>query len=478
MSFSFDVINQSIYNQEKFEVSQPKLGQDIEVTSEYQQTLAHLRAPTTQIVFVTGGAGSGKSTLIKYIVSQTDIFGCVPVIAPTGIAALNVNGQTIHKFFKIPVIGDNEIYTSQALITLLEQQHDWSIFNKISLIIIDEVSMVRCDLLDAIDHVLKKITRRNELFGGIKVLLVGDLLQLPPISNHTTEMLLMDRGYRDKYFFNAKCLRGAISECVVLTKPFRQTESSFLALLNNIRFGRDLTTAVSEINRCYSNNETDIYSLSVTPTRALADTINLDNFNKLPGEETIFTAKTERDYVIQRLSNGEPDDTRLPAPFHLKLKDDAIVMFTKNDIDNRWVNGTIGKIRGEEIDGEIKVILVETPLGSGTIYRVNLEKWENCHYEYDQEKDEVKKISTGIYIQYPLQLAWAVTIHKCQGLTLDNINIEMGTRGAFANGQTYVALSRCTKIEGIKLTRPLTVADIKVSQEILKFYREIGAYPQ
>lgn len=475
MAHSFDAINAALYSTPATAPRQETpLPKNMQILPEYHRVCSLLEDPATPLVFVTGGAGTGKSTLIRYLVSQTDRFGHLPVVAPTGIAALNVSGQTIHKFFKIPVIADNEIYTSQALANVLQKQHDWRMLSRITTIIIDEASMLRADLLDAIDHVLKTATGKSNLFGGIKLLLVGDLLQLPPVCKNGAKEQLHNRNYRDKYFFNAKCLQGNQFESVTLTRPFRQTSQDFLALLNNIRTGTNLTETVNAINSAAAATVTAPCSLTVTPRRATADTINLQNLQALPGTELIFSAVIEGRFSYNYQTNGTPDDAKLPAPFHLKLKKDAMVMFTKNDLAERWVNGTIGKVKGTEKRDDGVTILVEAPPGSGNIYTVQQEKWEDYKYEYDQDKDEVKKTSKGAYIQYPLQLAWAVTIHKCQGLTLEAITIDLGDGGAFEEGQTYVALSRCTSREGITLKHPIRTTDIKTNQRLLDFYKNIA----
>lgn len=471
MAFSFDKIMNSLYGEKKLAVkeTQDPIPDEIIITPEYERVLELIQSQDSQVIFVTGGAGSGKSTLIRHIVKTSLSF--IPIVAPTGIAALTVGGQTIHSFFKIPVIDDDEVYSSQALTTTLEKQYDWTLFSKINLVIIDEISMVRCDLLDAVDHVLRSVTKRDRPFGGIKMLFVGDLLQLPPVKKKTTLQKLQAKGYQDMWFFNAKCLRGQTFESIELESSFRHKDDIFLRLLNNIRKGENLQPSVDEINRKCFEATLKNHVLTVTSINKDADEINISNLRKIAANTEEFTAIAEGTYKIPT-KNGEPDDRRLPSPYRLELKVGAMVMFTKNDIAKRWVNGTIGKVTGFDKENNITTILVNAPVGSNVIHRVNWEKWETMHYEYDYDLDKVKKVTTGAYVQYPLRLAWAITIHKCQSLTLDSLAIDLGS-GAFEKGQTYVALSRCTSLEGISLKRKLTLADVKISNTIIKFYKTI-----
>lgn len=438
---------------------------DITVTPEYTRVMNYLDDPSVRLIFVTGGAGSGKSTLIKHIVKTRR--QVTPVVAPTGIAALTICGSTIHSFFKIPVINDGEIYISSVLTSVLGKKQDWSLFSRLDLIIIDEISMVRCDLLDAIDHVLRSVTKRDELFGGIKMLFVGDLFQLPPIlkPKQSTANLLNAKGYQDKYFFNAKCFKEQDTEYVKLTTSFRHQDPDFMSLLNNIRQGKNLTTTLLMINRQHVPGEIGDQHLTVTARNAEADEINITKLSDIPHPEELFSA-----IVTGSFKYKDKTGENLPAPYHLTVKKGAMVMFTKNDISGRWVNGSIGIVTDIDRSGNIPAILVSTPPESKTTFRVTPEKWEEYGYHYDFNNENVVREDIGAYEQYPLRLAWAITIHKCQSLTLEKITIDLGGGGAFEEGQTYVALSRCKSLQGICLKRPLREADIKVSDKILQFY--------
>lgn len=472
-AISFDAINNKIYGTSiKSEPTLEPVQSNITITPEYTRVMQLLDDPSKRLIFVTGGAGSGKSTLIRYIV-KTRKQG-TPVTAPTGIAALTIGGSTLHSFFKLPVIGDGEIFTQGSLLSIIEKKHDWSLFNRLDLIIIDEISMVRSDMLDAIDHMLRSITKRNELFGGIKMLFVGDLFQLPPITKPKQKIinLLTEEGYHDKYFFNAKCLRGYDFECVELSTSFRHKDPDFMDLLKNIRTGKNLTTSLLILNQQHSLDTTDNNYLTVTARNKDADELNITKLQNIPHPVEEFTAIVEGKFKYKD-KNNNINDNALPSPYHLTLKKSAMVMFTKNDPTGRWVNGTIGIVTEIDRAGVTPAIVVNTPPGSSITHRVTPEKWEECKYYYDNESNKVARDVTGSYTQYPLRLAWAITIHKCQSLTLEKISIDLGDGGAFEEGQTYVALSRCTSLSGVHLKRRITPADIKVSEKISAFYKEI-----
>jgi len=425
---------------------------EIVITEEYKTILEILESDYPEadcpVIFVTGNAGTGKSTLISYLRNVLD--KRLVVVAPTGVAALNAGGVTIHSFFHFPpkILDETDI----------KLVYDRKLYQKLELLIIDEVSMVRCDLLDGIDRFLKKNRSSNEPFGGVRLLLIGDLFQLPPVVNQPEWDVLRARGYDSPYFFSSFCLQEASLLPIELTTVYRQEDQSFVDLLNRIRIGEDLDFVINEVNRrCFRQDDfqTDI---TLTSTNDQADQINMRELGRLPSREYSFEGRIERKFSIEQ--------DKLPSPLLLKLKVGARVMFTKNDEQRRWVNGTIGIVR--ELDQE--TIRVEIAGNSyGMVYDVLPATWETYKYSYDPERDQIIAEKVGQYTQYPLMLGWAVTIHKSQGKSLDNIFVDIGPR-AFASGQVYVALSRCRSIEGIRLKRPLRVADIICDPVIKRFY--------
>lgn len=427
---------------------------DVVVTDEYRAVLQAIdaRAP---IVFVSGKAGTGKSTLIQWLVTQRK--RQTAIVAPTGIAALNVGGATIHSFFRLPPRliepGDIRAVTQRA------------IYKHLELLIVDEVSMVRADLMDGIGWFLEKNgPRPGEPFGGVQVLLVGDLFQLPPVVDQQDLNTFFRRVYRSPYFFSAKVLREASIIPVELGRVFRQRDPSFADLLNKIREGQDVEETVAAINaRCGGKNRParEGPSVTLTPTNRVADVRNSKALEILPGRSELYPGKFKGDFD----SKAE----RLPAPQNLELKPGAQVMFTKNDSTKRWVNGTLGIVR-EVRQGMVRVELAFSP--SRAVVDVLPATWDSFKYRWDEATESIDKKATGQYIQIPLMLAWATTIHKSQGKTLDAIEIDL-EGGSFASGQTYVALSRCREIDNIKLTRPIRPADVICDAEIARFYREL-----
>lgn len=419
----------------------------VHISDEYK-TVESLLNAGCPAVFVTGNAGTGKSTLIQYL--RTVLKKKMVVVAPTGVAALNVGGVTINAFFQLPP----KIHEDEDI----KLVYDRKLYQKLDLLIIDEVSMVRCDLMDSIDKFLRKNRSSDMPFGGVQLLLIGDLFQLPPVVPRQEMVVLSSKSYASPYFFSSFSLQKSSMVPVELTSVYRQDDNFFISLLNSIRLGENIETAMAELNaRCYRRKDVST-DITLTCTNNRADQINMKELHQIPEKEYAFKGEIKGRFSLE--------EDKLPSPFDLRLKVGARVMFTKNDDNRRWVNGTLGIIRN--IDQEsIGVELVTDH--KGQIYDVQRVTWETYKYAYDPAKDKIVAKKVGAYTQYPIMLAWAVTIHKSQGKTLDNVLVDLGN-AAFASGQVYVALSRCRSISGISLQRPIRKSDVKCDPLIKRFY--------
>lgn len=417
------------------------------ITDQYKTILTQLEA-NCPVVFVTGNAGTGKSTLIRYLKSVLN--KKIVVVAPTGVAALNVGGVTIHSFFRLPpkIHEDGDI----------KLVYDRKLYQKLELLIIDEISMVRSDLIDSIDKFLRKNRSTSTPFGGVQLLLIGDLFQLPPVVPKQERDVLSAKGYTSPYFFSSFSFKKMSLLPVELTYVYRQEDRSFIDILNRIRIGEDLDTVISELNQRCSQKNDRRDDITLTCTNNQADQINREALQSLPSKEYSFKGKFDGQFSLEH--------DKLPSPIDLRLKVGSHVMFTKNDEQRRWVNGTIGNVR--EIDqGTIRVELISD--ANGTVCDVLPAIWETYKYSYDPGEDRIVASKVGQYTQYPLMLAWAVTIHKSQGKTLNNVSVDLGS-DAFATGQVYVALSRCRSVDGIHLVRPIRKTDVKCDPMIKRFY--------
>jgi ATP-dependent exoDNAse (exonuclease V) alpha subunit len=404
-------------------------------------------------VFITGKAGTGKSTLLDYFRQNTSKE--IAVLAPTGVAALNIQGQTIHSFFNFkPNITPEKVRKISG--------QDGHIFKEFDTIIIDEISMVRADLLDCVEKFLRlNGPKRKQWFGGIQMIFIGDPYQLPPVVTAAEKEIFTHR-YTSPYFFSSQIFKESTfqMEFIELEKVYRQTEPDFIALLNSIR-NRSCTD--EDMERLNENNHKDVdsrddeFSITLTSTNDLAMKRNLEKLDALPGRVLEFAG----------VLNGEFDHSSLPADEILQLKPGAQVMLVNNDKYGRWVNGTLGRVVGIEKTEEDDTAILVT-LQDGSVVEVTHNTWELFKYEYDRATKKISTRKTGSFTQYPVRLAWAVTIHKSQGKTFDRVIIDMG-RGAFAHGQVYVALSRCTSFAGITLTKPITKSQIRMDWRVAQF---------
>lgn len=425
----------------------------IEITPEYQEVINAIERRDPYI-FVSGKAGTGKTTLVGYL--REHISGNVVVVAPTGVAALQVKGVTIHSFFRLP---PRLIFPEEDIKPLKDKR----LYKDIRLLIIDEISMVRADVIDAIDLFLRANgPHKSQPFGGIQVMFVGDLFQLPPVVSSADMQVLAERGYEGPYFFCAMALHRKDVTMVELSKIFRQKDAHFAGLLNQIRINQEISEALNILNeQCYENAApVDDQTITLTTTNARADQINNAGLRALNTDAKIYTGNTTGKFNV--------DDRNLPSPNQLTLKVGAKVMFTATDSNfpKRWVNGTIGVVR-ELLPNSVKVVVQNGPYANTV--EVKGHQWESYRYDHDMMSGKISPNIIGTFVQIPLMLAWAVTIHKSQGKTLDRIQVDLSS-GAFAAGQVYVALSRCTSIEGISLERPIQPRDVSCDQEVKRFY--------
>lgn len=432
---------------------------------EFQQAL-NLVENTHSSVFLTGKAGTGKSTFMRYIVQHTRK-KCV-VLAPTGIAAINAGGQTLHSFFQIPfkpLLPDDKEFDRKNLRNRMRFTKDkLKLFRELELIIIDEISMVRADVLDFIDLILRYFCGNpRQPFAGKQILMVGDIYQLEPVTTSNDRELLRRCYPGTTFFFDANVFRDCVMVPIELKKVYRQSDAAFISVLDRIRSDQATAADIAAINaRVVPGFDPAIAPLDSTPGGKMTMVIatiraTVDNINTTRLAQLSTKARTYKAGV-----RGEFPKTSFPTDQELTLKKGAQVVFIRNDSERRWVNGTLGTITLMDDDR------VEVTLDSGELVEVEAEVWENIRYTYNEQEHTIAEEVLGTFTQLPIKLAWAMTIHKSQGSTFSNVVIDLG-RGAFTGGQTYVALSRCTSLEGIILTRPLQMSDVFVNPAVKQF---------
>ncbi|MDO4320320.1 MAG: AAA family ATPase [Bacteroidales bacterium] len=418
---------------------------------------------TDRSVFMTGKAGTGKSTFLRYITENTHKKHVV--LAPTGIAAVNAGGQTLHSFFHIPLkplLPDDPEFAPARLRNRMKYSKRFvKLLRELELIIIDEISMVRADTIDFIDRLLRYFCGNNRRpFAGKQILMVGDIFQLEPVVTSDAREILR-RAYPNFFFFSARVFEDFHLVPIELRKVYRQSDSTFIAMLDRVRAGHptryDLAAVNARVGIPVSGDDSGTLAMTIATRRDIVDHINEEHLDNLSTPSFTFEAEISGDFP----------DSSFPTDRLLTLKEGAQVVFIRNDPERRWVNGTLGRV--SFITAEELRITLE----NGDTHTIDPEIWDNVEYGFDEEERTVTETVKGSFRQYPVKLAWALTIHKSQGLTFSRVNIDVG-RGAFTGGQTYVALSRCTSLDGITLATPMRDSDIYVNPFVLKFARSFN----
>jgi len=423
---------------------------ELEFTPQFDQALQKMENGKA-FVFITGRAGTGKSTLLRHFSTTTKL--SAPVLAPTGVAALNVDGETIHRFFKIPPAVTPDIARREAI-----ERKNAGMYRKINTLVIDEISMVRADLLDSVDAFMKAVRHNSLPFGGARVIGIGDLYQLPPVLR-PDEAADFKRFYETPYFFSSKVYatlkQYGLIDFVELEKVYRQKDQKFIHLLNAIRNRTTTPEDLQTLNARLTREMLPPDAIVLTPTNAAADCINRTRMNALDCDTRNF----------EGLIQGKFSERDLPTDEVLEMKAGARVMCVANDQAGRFVNGSLGWVRYLDPDEGTATVELD---GTNRLTVIEPYTWTLYRTKYVKKTDSLDRQQIGSFKQLPLRLAWAVTIHKSQGKTFDKVALDLGS-GAFAAGQVYVALSRCTSLQGLYLVKPVTLQQIKLDMCIVKY---------
>ncbi len=417
----------------------------IDILPEYQliRSLVEQQWP---LIFVTGGAGTGKTTFIRWALREFS--GSVLLGAPTISAAVNIGGRSLHSLCQLP-----PGWITQKDIRAVPRRRE---INAAQLLIIDEISMVTANLLDGVSGFLRLNRGVDKPFGGLPVIMVGDLFQLPPVVDNKLRQQY-ERTYGSAKFYQARCLQEGTYYAVELKRTYRQSDQHFVDILSGLREGVGMEQRLNQLNAgCRISDEPPAGAIWLSPRQNEVEYRNLSAMRRLPGVEKTYQGKLE----------GRFPTDHLPSPAQLTLKVGTQIAFTRHDREERWINGTIGTVR-RLLDDKIFV-----ELAGGTIVDVGRVTWSNYQYQWDPGKKEIVREASGYYHQFPLQPAWAMTIHMSQGKTIEKVHLDLGG-GAFAPGQTYVALSRCRSLDGLSLARPLTLRDLLVDYEAKEFYDQL-----
>ena len=418
---------------------------------EYTQSALEFLLKGSEHVFLTGNAGTGKTTLIKNFKNQSD--KNIVTLAPTGVAAINVNGETIHSFFGFP-----PNVTIDRAIRAAKRSRKARLYQAIEILIIDEISMVRADLLDCIDVFLQTVRSSRVSFGGVRVVMVGDLHQLPPVVTNEDREAIYSL-YQSPYFFSSICFQKLVSglyKQIVffeLKNIYRQTDVDFINLLNRVRTNQLIDGDLDLLNARLLTDSEDISDhILLTTINQTANQINEKRLAEITGKEHIFFAST----------TGEFGQKQSPVETEIKIKSGAKVMLQNNDPEGRWVNGTTGTVM------QVEENLVTVKMQGGKTEIIEPFTWTAYKSEFVESKNKIETYEVGSFRQIPIRLAWAITIHKSQGKTFDKVAIDFGW-GSFAHGQTYVALSRVTSLSGLKLLKPLSQNSIISDPQVQRF---------